>query len=581
MSLKQLPKPGAETAVALIGTAFAALLLVLTAMNAGPLWRDEVNTLNMAQMPSLKDIWNNMPFESFPPLWPLLLRLCTALGLMHSDVGVRVLGLGVGLSFLASLWLCSRWMGGRAPTLSVALLGSLPAFVFVVGANRAYGLASCLLALSFGTVWRMVNSPSKLRVLWAGLACFLFAQCVYFDGILLCAILAGGALVTIRRRQWKSLCTLTGIGAVSGASMMIYLPVIHRGSPYLPLIREPFFDSSAVWYGFCDALAARSSANPDGANGPQVWIWVELLLAGVIVAIAMQRARGSQTQNPEKSVVAGVAPDRSDLALYCVTSMLLGIAVFGVFLIRLQFFMQAWYYVELLSFCAISLDGILSASWPALRPWGLLRIGFMVVIMMLSTKPAWEEAHTRRSNVDLAATFLSQNASAGDLIVLQDAWEGITFDRYYHGQTRWVTVPPIDSHAVHRNDLVLEKMNQPEAMAPVLRAIAGTLRGGHSVWIVGSVAVLRPKELPPLPPPPPPGLSTGWWLGSYLYCWNTQVTLLLLNHAQQEQVRRIFAPGPVSSFENVSVLQFSGYKPDAERPGPSAAGTGLSQRMIK
>ena len=74
MSLKQLPKPGVETAAALIGTAFSAMLLVLTAMNAGPLWRDETNTLNVAQMPSLKDLWNNMPFESFPPLWPLLLR---------------------------------------------------------------------------------------------------------------------------------------------------------------------------------------------------------------------------------------------------------------------------------------------------------------------------------------------------------------------------------------------------------------------------------------------------------------------------------------------------------------------------
>ncbi len=75
---------------------------------------------------------------------------------------IRVLGLCVGLSFLASLWLCSRWMGGRAPILSVALLGSLPAFVFIVGANRAYGLASCLLVLSFGMIWRMVESPVEV-----------------------------------------------------------------------------------------------------------------------------------------------------------------------------------------------------------------------------------------------------------------------------------------------------------------------------------------------------------------------------------------------------------------------------------
>ena len=105
---------------------------------------------------------------------------------------------------------------------------------------------------------------------------------------------------------------------------------------------------------------------------------------------------------------------------------------------------------------------------------------------------------------------------------------------------------------MHRNDLVLEKMNQPEAMAPVLREITGTLRKGNSVWLVGSVPVVRPKQLPPMPPPPPPGLPTQWWLGSYLYCWNTQVTVQLLDHAQQEQAQKIPAMGPVSSFEETA-----------------------------
>ena len=295
----RLPKLGAETAVALGGTAFSAVLLVLTAMYAGPLWRDETNTLNLAQMPSLKEFWNNLPYESFPPLWPLLLRGWSFLGLAGSDAGIRVLGLYVGFFFLASLWLCSRWMGGRAPILSVALLGGLPAFIFIVGANRAYGLAGGLLVLSFGMIWRMVESPSKSRVLWAGLICLLFAHCVYFDVVFLCAMLSGGALVAIRRRQWKTLGALAGIGAVSGASMAIYLPIIHRGSVYVPMIRQPFFNSSAIWYGLRNALAARSSANLGDPNSPEVWLWVALLLGGSVVALMMQRARGRQAQNQE------------------------------------------------------------------------------------------------------------------------------------------------------------------------------------------------------------------------------------------------------------------------------------------
>ena len=74
----------------------------------------------------------------------------------------------------------------------------------------------------------------------------------------------------------------------------------------------------------------------------------------------------------------------------------------------------------MLSLCAIALDGMLGANWPALRPWGLLRIGFMVVMMIWCARAAWEEAHTRRSNVDLIAAVLEQKASEGDLIVVQD-----------------------------------------------------------------------------------------------------------------------------------------------------------------
>ena len=552
MSLTRLPKPGAETAVALAGTAFSAGLLILTAMYAGPLWRDETNTINVAQMHSLKESWN---IESFPPLWLLLLRGCGFLGMADSDAGIRVLGLYVGLFFLALLWLCSRWMGGRAPILSIALLGSLPAFIFIMGANRAYGLANCLLVLSFGMIWRMVEFPSRSRILLAGLACILFVHCVYYDAVFLCAMLAGAAMVAIRRRQWKTLGALAGIGAVSGASMMIYLPTLHRGSTNL-MNQVPFFNFSILWYKLSSALTARSSAHPPRFDGPEIWFWVVLLLVGSVVALMMQRTRRGQAQNPEVAP-ASTARVRADLALFCVVSMVFGIVGYMAFLMKLQYLTQTWYYVEMLCLCVISLDGILGANWPALRPWGLLRIGLLVGMMTWSAGSAWEEAHTRRSNVDLIAAILDKNASAGDLIVVNDAWNGITFDRYYHGRAHWVTVPPIDSHKVHRNDLVLEKLKQPDPMAPVLREITSTLRGSNSVWIVGRMAAVPPK---PLSPPAP---QTHEWL-PYLNYWNAQVMVLLQDDALREGVLEIPMNEPVSFLENLSVLRFSGYKPDAD-----------------
>ena len=80
------------------------------------------------------------------------------------------------------------WAGAN-PEHCVA--GQLPAFVFIMGANRAYGLASCLLVLSFGMIWRTVELPSRSRVLWAALICLLFAHCVYYDIVFLGAMLAG------------------------------------------------------------------------------------------------------------------------------------------------------------------------------------------------------------------------------------------------------------------------------------------------------------------------------------------------------------------------------------------------------
>src|SRR5205814_476839 len=231
-----------------------------------------------------------------------------------------------------------RSIGGRAPTLSIALLGGLPAFIFIVGANRAYGLASCLLVLSFGTIWRILDSPTTSRILSAGFICLLFTQCLYYDVVFLGAMLAAGALVAIRRRHWKILWTMAGIGLVAGASLLIYLPTFHRLPEYLPFWRSPFFRAATIWNGLGDVLAARSSASNAAANSPQLWIWVGFLLAGIIVAVVMQRTGARQTSKG-KVTSNSAAPERTDTALFCVASVVLGIVGYFGYLLKLQFFM--------------------------------------------------------------------------------------------------------------------------------------------------------------------------------------------------------------------------------------------------
>ncbi len=529
----------------LAATALIAAWLILTMLNAGPLWRDETNSLNVARMPSLAEAWHR---ESFPALWLLLLRLWDGAGFAESDLGIRALGLLVGFTFLGSLWLCIRWLRGRAPTLTLALIGTLPAFINIVGANRAYGLALALLVLSFGALWRVVEAPSRSRVVVAGMIGALFLQCVYYDAIFYCAMLIGGALVAVRRRQWKTLAALVGIGGVAGSTLLIYLPVFRSSSPYLAMLKG-VFGPSLLWAKINGAVAARSSAQAPGAPGPEIWTWVVLIAIGAIVAAAAQARR------PDKPAECS----GPDLALFSGVTMLGGTAGYLCFLLRLQFLTEPWYYIGMLALCAISLDGILSTPWPALRPWGFIRVVFLVLMVAWNRGATWEEARTRRTNVDLVAAALERSATERDLIIVRGAWEGISFDRYYQGKARWVTVPPLDSHEIHRTDLVWEKLNQPEPMAPVLDEITRALRSGGRVWVVGRAKVMTRGDAQ-LPRPEP---ATGRYLGPYMDYWSAQVMAHLAREALPPDRIPVPVDGPVNYQEDLPLLRFSGRPPGA------------------
>jgi len=479
------------------------------------------------------------------------------LGLANSDAGIRVLAFFVGLLFLGSLWFCVQWIGGRTPILALALLGSLPAFLFTLSSNRAYGLACCLLLLTFGTIWRFVELPSRRRLIVAGSMSLLFLNCVYYDVVFLCAMLVGAATVLVRRRQWKALLALAGTSLLTGASLLVYLPVIRKGSAYAMLSQQPF-GWSRLWAKFGAAVSAWSSAQ-GGWKGPEIWVWATLLLAGTIVAMVMQFGRTGIRSSGASSTAKPCLQLRMDLALFSGLSMFCGLVGYAAFLLHLGYPTQSWYYMEFLALCAISFEAVLGLNWLGLRPWRLLRLGFLVVMIAWNWRAAWEEGHTRRSNVDILAEILGQKAQDGDLIVVQSAWEAITFDRYFHGATPWMSVPPINSHKVHRNDLVWEKVNQPDAMTCVIDQATKVLQTGHSVWVIGILPLLPSDKLQPPPAPPVP--YSGWQFGDTRWYWCAQLGAQLVGHATQTRTLATTRGEPVNLFENLPLTEFSGYRP--------------------
>src|SRR5438128_2574542 len=64
----------AEWCVAVFVTGVAILLHLHFLRHANALWRDEINSINLASMPALSQVWHLTEFDSFPVLWTVILR---------------------------------------------------------------------------------------------------------------------------------------------------------------------------------------------------------------------------------------------------------------------------------------------------------------------------------------------------------------------------------------------------------------------------------------------------------------------------------------------------------------------------
>src|SRR5688500_5399044 len=98
----------------------------MAAISAGALWRDETNTVGLATLPTLGDVWKNLQYDSFPLLWPLLLRAFSALAGPMNDPAFHILGFCVGMGVVAAIWLYAWTFRHSFPLLSLALLAMSP-----------------------------------------------------------------------------------------------------------------------------------------------------------------------------------------------------------------------------------------------------------------------------------------------------------------------------------------------------------------------------------------------------------------------------------------------------------------------
>ena len=525
----------AEWIVAILLSVLVLFLLLVRVTHAGGLWRDECDSLELARMPNLADIVHNLKFTSFPILFPITVRFFTNL-FGTSDTSLRCFGFVVGAALVAVAWFNSRSSRGGVPLILPALLGLNATFLTAATFVRGYGLGSVLVTLAFGLTALFLARPDGIR-LAAMFVCYIVAmQTLYFPAALIPAFLLAAFAICLLRRQLKWASMLCIVAAICGVSYVPKILTYFQIRDWVVALQRPT-TIGELWREFALACGPPSDV--------MLWIWISLIVLSMVGAIwfAIVWWRREPTTG-------------ADLLGFSAISLGLALPMYFIFLWRLHNIPDTRYYLALLCVIAAAVELIVRI----LRQFVWLRLARLVIAIGLGLALpifAWPKITERETDLDLLAKNLERYGRAGDLIIVNRWFLAPGFSWYYHGPARWMTLPEISEKRIHRYDLLIAKMQSPDALADIRSAITETLRSGNRVWLVGGAQPSpdgKPLILSPAPDP-----QFGWDSGMYDYSWATQLAAFLQQHVIEGEVVFGLLPG-VNSNENVPLLIGRGWK---------------------
>jgi hypothetical protein len=528
-----------EWFIAFALTGLAVVLHVVNLTHAGGLWRDEAAAVNLALFPSFGEIWSHLEHESFPLLLTVLLRGWSAIGLGETDLGWRFFGLLVGLSVLAALWWNAWQFSKSPPLLSLLLFGLSPTLIRWGDSLRAYGLGVFFLLLALGLISKVARAPSRRTVILATAASVLAVQALYQSMFMLVAFCLGGALLGVRRRDFKRALLVLALIVPPALSLLPYLGVINRANQWNVVTEVPL-GLSRIWLVFQRAL---------GAPGPiMFWAWALLLLGAIVTAFVVVRTKKKTSGNN----------DDRDAAWFLVTVIVAVTGAYYLFLTLLKFPTEAWYYLAWMGVVAVAIEALLGRIIREDRV-RVLRLAGVALLAAIMAPGIWRQAQVRMTNLDLVLAQLNREAGSDDLVLMHPWFCGPAFGRYYKSKAPWLTLPPLNDHTLQRLDLFKEQMQQDAPIQPVLEKMEATLRGGHVVWLVG----YYPFSNPPRPPPPLPRAGEGpggWNEAPYMTVYGMQVAYFLQANALETKSFKLDSTQAVNPFENFPVMAVSGWR---------------------
>lgn len=527
-----------EWFIALSLTLVLVTFHVIAATSMGGLWRDEANTLALATLPTLKEVWRNLQYDSFPLLWFLILRGFTEVFGAMNDGALRVLGFTVGLGVIGALWLNARVFRHTFPFFSLMLLALSPSVIVWGDSMRAYGLGMLLILVACAMLWRFVESPTRFRFALAAIAVVCAVHALFYNSVLVLAFCSGAVAVCVRRRAWKKAALVVLIGALAAGSLAPYLLAM---TSWTSLIQaDPY--TLSIFFGKIEAAV--------NVAGPLTFVLWCALIVSAMAAGAMTLFRRQQV---------GVSEHQRDVVLFGGTALIVGIGAYYAFLKILNYPTQPWYYLSLLTLAAVTVDAVLGSMLRSFQTRAAA-LGCVILVFVLSFPSVRVAVDQRMTNLDLIAGQLNRMVTADDLVLIDPWYCGISFARYYNGPAEWMTVPPVSDHRTHRLDLIKDLMvasDQSAPVRPVIDRIAETLQSGNRVFLVGTLNT-PPPDVAPVLLPPAPFSKSGWNAGVYTVQWSSLVAFFVRQHAVKARWLGVTTDRP--SIENREVTVIEGWR---------------------
>jgi hypothetical protein len=531
----------AETSLAVLFTAAAIAFHCVSALSAGGLWRDEANTVGLATLPVIQDVWSNLQYDSFPVGWILFVRvLARVVGAMN-DPAFRAAGMVIGLILLGMLWLNARAFKYRTPLISLALFALNPSVIRWGDSLRAYGAGMALAILIGITIWRFVERPDTKRFVLAAISAIAGVQVLYYNAPVVLAFCTAGFAVAILARNYRLSLGVILVGALAALSLLAYVPVVRSAATWNPLVTIPNYDHSWFFEKLSDAIA------PAGGWATTTWLFVTLTAIWLFVRQVVLKPLELSVQDRRKIEFAVIALIVISLSQY-------------VFLKTLSYVTQPWYYVTLLAVVSVTVDiifGTLMIS-PRMR---IARLGVAILIATVTALPATQYLRMRMTNVDVAAKSISNQAKSTDLVVVVPWYVGVSFDHYYSGAAPFITIPSIPFHRFHRYDLIAAEMrrsDQAKTLESVLEHIHATLADGKMVFLVSDGPVWKLNEPEKLLPPVDIA-HDGWKAPLYHQQWSAILGSALRKHAGSISAPMRDPVHRVSGYENVQLTVIRGW----------------------